>query len=568
MSKNKVVCTLIFAASAAVFLAQNIAYFLRNPQFVDQFSSIWFLSGILQSRLPFLAGLKESLFSESFYPPYPFFAFHLLVRAVGFNLWVFRCLNWLYWLSGALLCALVARSVTKGVFGCTAAAFLLLSGASVTLAKSIPLEAPFLVLVPAVIYAVHRSQHFQNRPLSMAAGALTGLGLLVKWSFPAYVVGFIVPFAIVGLVRHRRTALLNIALFAVAASAVAGWWYVLGFDLKNFIACAQNDPSPGAGSFMRTFTANMKLLELLWNPQSLYLALAVIALAAVFSRSLLFFGVLLSAAASMAIFSLPGHFEDRYILPLVPMLSILVAISLHTLARPLGKLASYLLLGGMMSLFLLGASDSYWFKGAPESMYPGQMEPVRADGVRWYHEWNPQIAGETERLAASLCAELRRQELSLIIPPLLQGKSGLSSLRILLEKIAYPSSYPHLHYHRFDTFEYVKFHRRLQDGEFDLLLLSRNYLRHYLSLDELSPQHPLYHQIQRGYVAQTTSEYLPPPTFEMIRDDMRTIDENYRIVEVLFFPATDAVEIRLRRDLWELLGPNYKEPRVKFLRER
>ncbi|HDH96859.1 MAG TPA: hypothetical protein ENF73_03920, partial [Proteobacteria bacterium] len=391
MNRNKAICTLIFAASAAVFVAQNIAYFLRNPQFVDQFSTVWLLSGIVQSRMPFLVGLKESVFYETFYPPYPYFLFHILIRAFGLHLWLFRWLNWLYWLSGAVICVLVARAVAKDALGCTAAVFLLLSGASITLAKSMPLEAPFIVLVPAVMLAVHSSRSFLRRSPSIAAGALAGLGLLVKWSFAAYLFGFVALYAIAGWMRHRKTALVNILLFCLAATLAAGWWYLTGFDLKNFIACAQNDPSPGATSFTRAFAANIGLIEELWNPQSLWLTLAVIALAAVFSRDLLFWGTLASCVVSMIVFSLPVHVEDRYILPLVPMISVLLAVSLHTLAKPLGRLASYILFGGITALMLLGAADSYWFKGDPKQTILGAYSPVRANGILWHHEWNPQI---------------------------------------------------------------------------------------------------------------------------------------------------------------------------------
>jgi hypothetical protein len=123
----------------------------------------------------------------------------------------------------ALACYQVARRAYGALAGCLAVAFALGAPLIAEQFHVFMLDAPLTALVAGTVWLVLASERFERVPVAAAAGALAGLGLLSKQTFPLYVAGFIV------LVAARDGGWRNVrglCAFAGVALVIAAPWYV------------------------------------------------------------------------------------------------------------------------------------------------------------------------------------------------------------------------------------------------------------------------------------------------------------------------------------------------------
>jgi len=84
------------------------------------------------------------------------------------------------------------------------------------------LDAPLTAMTALAVWLLLASQRFERTNVALAAGIVTGLGLMTKNTFPACVAGLLLIVLLRGGWRHWRGWL----AYGVAAMLVAGPWYV------------------------------------------------------------------------------------------------------------------------------------------------------------------------------------------------------------------------------------------------------------------------------------------------------------------------------------------------------
>lgn len=102
------------------------------------------------------------------------------------------------------------------------------------------LDAPQAALVAGCVWLVAASDRFSRVGLAAAAGAVAGLGLLGKQSYPLYVAGFVALVLLRGGWRNVR----GVGAFAVVAFAIAAPWYAVHLaEAGTFTATAGGGPT-------------------------------------------------------------------------------------------------------------------------------------------------------------------------------------------------------------------------------------------------------------------------------------------------------------------------------------
>jgi Dolichyl-phosphate-mannose-protein mannosyltransferase len=133
----------------------------------------------------------------------------------------------------ALGCFHTARLAYGPAAGALAVIFALGSPMLIEQFHVLMLDAPQAALVAATVWLVLASDRFRRADVAAAAGAVAGLGLVAKQSFPLYVAGFVV------LVLLRGGGWRNVrglAAFAAAALVIGAPWYLVHLDTLGAFA--------------------------------------------------------------------------------------------------------------------------------------------------------------------------------------------------------------------------------------------------------------------------------------------------------------------------------------------
>lgn len=105
------------------------------------------------------------------------------------------------------------------------------------------LDAPLAATVAASVWLLLASRRFSNLGFSAAAGAVVGLGVLTKQTFPFFVAGLIAVMLIRGGWRNWR----GLVVFAAVAFVLAGPWYLDHLtDLRSLAQGSANFSTPDA----------------------------------------------------------------------------------------------------------------------------------------------------------------------------------------------------------------------------------------------------------------------------------------------------------------------------------
>ena len=228
--------------------------------------------------------------------------------------------------------ALVRRGVERGVAGIAVAAFLLLPGV-VIFGRTLLIEQPMMVLLPACILLADRAEGFRDARAGAGLGACLALGVLTKWSFLAYAtVPLAATVAATAWTRDEPTAaprgrLPGLLAFAAVFLVLAGPWYFGRFDPALMLATANNDPSYPTQDFFRNLAHNLgQFRALAGTPVLLALAVAAGAALRAFPSRGWTAAWIASVAVPLLFFSWPRHLEDRYLYPILVFAPLVAAV--------------------------------------------------------------------------------------------------------------------------------------------------------------------------------------------------------------------------------------------------
>jgi len=122
----------------------------------------------------------------------------------------------------AVACYRIGRRAYGELAGCLAVAFALGAPLIAEQFHVFMLDAPLTALVAGTVWLVLESERFERLPIAAAAGALAGLGLMTKHTFPLYAAGFVLIVLLRGGWRNPR----GLAVFLAAGLLLAAPWYV------------------------------------------------------------------------------------------------------------------------------------------------------------------------------------------------------------------------------------------------------------------------------------------------------------------------------------------------------
>jgi 4-amino-4-deoxy-L-arabinose transferase-like glycosyltransferase len=123
----------------------------------------------------------------------------------------------------ALACYQIAQRAYGGLAGCLAVAYALSAPLIAEQFHVFMLDAPLTALVAGTVWLVLESERFERLPIAAAAGALAGVGVMSKQTFPLYVAGFVV---VVLMNGGAWRSLRGFGVFLAAGLLVAAPWYV------------------------------------------------------------------------------------------------------------------------------------------------------------------------------------------------------------------------------------------------------------------------------------------------------------------------------------------------------
>ena len=231
----------------------------------------------------------------------------------------------------------LGRRVAGGTAGTVAA--VLFGTAPFVLFSSVrfQLDLPLAAMVASALTVLARTEGFQERRWSVAAGLLLGLGMLTKPPFAVYVLPAL---AVVAVRIRTRRALANLALALLLGAALSVPWYgprLLGMPQQISARSFKQAAESG-------YPSALSAESLLIYPRSFITAFGVAAVAlflvglVVALRRRQGF-VLLSALAPFAVFEVIQNKNLRYILPLLPIAAVTAGMGFGALRGRLRTLA-------------------------------------------------------------------------------------------------------------------------------------------------------------------------------------------------------------------------------------
>ena len=543
----------LFLVALLIFWAQNLYFFSRT-----NFLSIDY-SGIVEAALSDKLGTPPlavlwSVIDMPYYPPLWWATMWMLSRVFGLAILPYVVFVWLLWTVAAFVCAklvgLVAGSRDRGWF---AAALLLLSPASVTMSKDIFIEQAFVPLVPLTIYALFRSRGFIDRRWSLLTGLFAGLGFLVKWSFAAYVAP---AFAIecMALLRRgdetvRQKQLANFLVLVIAAAAVCVWWYAMFFNLPLFLETAKNDPVMDAGTFTLRLLVNLSFfVNSFFGIGLLLLLLCIVAL---FMRppNRLYTVLVLNAVLTLFVFSIPVHVEDRYVLPLVPLIA---AAFECALLRVGGRLSRGEFAAVQAGLLITVASFSVLIYMPRAEASEGEIVVHRfsnAGALHWYRHYAHDILARVDEVAG-----LVDERIVVGVHPVFSG--------VALPEVALKREWLLGYYNSFEMFlplrgayGYAGFSRKLHKKFFRVVLVNEKWANRYRGVEQVLRLHdPLLRYVSRAYVDQSGLGRVPPLSLVKLNQDLDFLQTYYILYKRLLLPTGDVVQVWVERGFARRLG--------------
>lgn len=274
---------------------------------------------------------------SSFYPPLALCAAGLVYRLAPSDAAAGQTVVLAFLGLGMAAVFALARRLAGGSAGVVAAVAFGTAPFVVFSALRFQLDLPLAAMVVAALAVLVRTEGFQDRRRSIAAGILFGLGMLTKPPFAVYVLPAL---AVVAARARSRRALANLGVALLLGAALSLPWYgprLLGMPqqiaARSFKQAAESGyPSALSAesllAYPRAFVTVFGLVAVV-----LFLAGVVVALR---RRQGV---VLLSVFAPFVVFELLQNKNFRYVLPLFPVVAITAGMGFGILRGRLRALA-------------------------------------------------------------------------------------------------------------------------------------------------------------------------------------------------------------------------------------
>ena len=317
--------------------------------------------------------LFERTLAQTYYPPL-YYAFHAVVgRVLGYDYLraVFACA--LFVVGGAVYLTALARRLGFGTLSFVPGTALLLLPGTFLASRVFAIEMPLILCLPAFAFHLVACRGFGERRHSIYAGLWAGLGLLTKWTFPAYLPGAVVLALAAGSGPAGRPAARrrgrNAVLLAATAAAVAGWWYLGRMRWDLWVASAGNDPTRVNPSFalsLRDLLAGLGRLaggRFVWLPGVFVVVGIIIARRPLATAA----GIAAALLLPVMLLAVPVHNETRYLLPLLPAVAMALGVVAHRARWPMAR--------AVMSAALVAMTAYLHFAAWPLFCDPAVQQP-------------------------------------------------------------------------------------------------------------------------------------------------------------------------------------------------
>lgn len=382
---------LVFAALVAVGAAW-LALDHRPPEW-DHANHLE--RALLCSRDIRAGDLQAIIERSSFYPPLVTCAAGMVYRVLPTDALAGQLVMWLSLGLGMTGTYLLGRRVAGPAVGAAAAVLYGTAPFVVYLLLRFQLDLALAAMVALGLWAVAETDKFRHRGWSLAAGALFGVGLLTKPSFPVYVV----PGILLAL-RHirRRGVALNVLLGGMIAFIVALPWYgpravgmlaqITARAGKQAAESGHPDPLSAAGLFFypRWFVTQFGVVAVVLLVAGLVIAVR---------RRHAF--IVVSVVVPLALFALIQNKNLRYTLPILPAAAVVAALAFDAL-RARARVALAVVVGVAAVVQVSGTA-----LGVPQiSALPGLAVPWVIVSPPMRYDWSHRaILGVLRQAAGS-----------------------------------------------------------------------------------------------------------------------------------------------------------------------
>jgi hypothetical protein len=273
--------------------------------------------------------LKAHIAGYTYYPPLYDVTLGFAHAILGFR-WVNPVLlNFIYVALTAVGLFLLVRRLADD-FGALIAVALFLGHEMVFCLARIPLrEVAVTTAVVWALWLLHDSRLLWKRGAALAFAAVYAAGLLFKWTYPVFT---LVPAVVVIAARlltedrDRRRVWLNLALLLVVGFALCAPWYLGVLDLRYLFTSTANDPTQLELPLRLRFYPEVLGMAAFGGERAFYVLLVAAVVGLLSSARN---GIVLGIALGGALFfqKIIPHYEERYILPLLPSLLALVGLA-------------------------------------------------------------------------------------------------------------------------------------------------------------------------------------------------------------------------------------------------
>ena len=183
----------------------------------------------------------------TYYPPLIYLMAIPFYLAFGTSVTAAVAANSCFLIIGCLAVYGIGRKVGNSTIGLLAALVFATSPLIATQFKEFQIDGPLAAMTAATLWFLVNSPDFKHRLNSVGLGALIGLSLLCKWTFPGIIalpLVYSMGLAVVRSYRERNlTRLINIGLAAVIVIAIDYAWYYPHLHQLRLDVSANNGPA-------------------------------------------------------------------------------------------------------------------------------------------------------------------------------------------------------------------------------------------------------------------------------------------------------------------------------------